>query len=78
MTKRQLDSKVDLYKVLKGLYGWESPAVWRLIHDGRVLIDGHVVLPQWAQGHWSVRHIAGRMLQIPSFGLSRRLYEYGP
>ncbi len=71
MTPEQLDGKVDLHKVLKQAFGVESLAASRLIHDGQVQIDGHVVWPQYARGHWTVRQLRGRMLSIPQRGQTR-------
>lgn len=77
MTNRQLDRKVDIHRVLKESFGVGSLAAERLIQDGQVLIDGHVVLPQWARGHWSVRQLRGRMLHCLPRGQTR-LFQYGP
>lgn len=75
MTERQLNRPVDLYREMKLAFGAAYPAAWRLIHDGQVQIDGHVVLEQWAKDHWRVRQLQGRMLSIPHMGLSARLFQ---
>lgn len=77
-TERWLDRKVDLHRELKSAFGVESLAAERLIQDGQIQIDGHVVLPQWSQGHWSVRQLTGRMLTIPHIGRATRLFQSAP
>lgn len=76
-TETELSRKVDLHRVLKDAYGVGSLAAGRLIHDGQVMIDGHVVLPCWAGGHWTVQQLAGRMLQIPNLSLAMRMFSGG-
>lgn len=74
MTEEQLNRTVDIHRVLKEAFGVESLAASRLIHDGQVQIDGHVVLPQWSKGHWTVRQLRGRMLSCPQRG-QHRLFQ---
>lgn len=77
MTEAQLSQRVDLHKVLKDAFGVGSVAASRLIHDGQVQIDGHVVLPHWARGHWTVQQLRGRMLSFPQRG-QIRLFDKVP
>lgn len=77
MTEQQLNRTVDIHRVLKEAFGVAYPAASRLIHDGQVRIDGHVVLPQWATGHWTVRQLRGRMLSCPQRG-QHRMFERVP
>lgn len=67
----ELSSKVDLVKVLQRTWGIESLAAERLIADGHVEIDHHVVKPEWAQGHWTVDQLYGRLLYCHQRGWVR-------
>lgn len=50
------------------------PAVARAFVDGGlVTIDGHVVRPEWARGHWDPAQVAGRMLAITGTGVAHRI-----
>ncbi len=71
MTEAQLNQRVDLHGVLKAAFGVGLLAATRLIHDGQVQIDGHVVLPEWSRGHWTVQQLRGRMLSCPQRGQTR-------
>lgn len=71
MKTGELDSKVNMVEVICESFSAGSMAAWRLIQDGRVLIDGHIVLPCWAVGHWSVRQLTGRVLIVKGHGQVR-------
>lgn len=78
LTEEGLSRKVDLYRVLKEEFGVEYPAAWRMIHDGQIQVDGHVVSQERAKGHWSAQQLYCRMLTIPHLRLATRLTQRVP
>lgn len=73
MRTAELETTVDLYKVVKKAWGIEEIAADRLVSDGQLTIDGNVVRAEWMRDHWTVRQLYGRMMRCPQRG-SYRLF----
>lgn len=60
-TKKELDKKVDLSRVMMQSLGISDMAAKNLIAHGRVSIDGYTIGVHHLK-HWTARQLEGRML----------------
>lgn len=65
--------KVNVYHLLREHFGAPPANAKAFVEGGIVTIDGHVVRPEWAKGHWDPSQVAGRVLAIVGHGGRRRI-----